>query len=300
MSADGQTVVLADGRCIGYGSAGPSDGRPALYMHGCPGSRLDIRMPGVPGLLEQRGLRVIVPERPGYGRSDRHARRRVVDWADDVRQLVDALGIDRFVVYGYSAGGPHALACAARLPDRVASVATVSGSGIPGAPGYFDGIGPNERALHRLVRASPRLLSVVFAFARRNAQHRPESFFRDFEKDCSPSDLALLEDRAVREVLRETFLEGTRRGYGGVVDDWSALERRPWGFAPEEVRVPALIVFGDADRIVPAGQGRDLARRVPGSRVIEVPGEGHLLILAKLAEILDGLEARSGTVPGSF
>jgi pimeloyl-ACP methyl ester carboxylesterase len=170
-----------------------------------------------------------VVERPGYGFSDRKPGRRVVDWPDDVRQVADRLGLERFSVYGYSGGGPHALACAARLGDRVAAVAAVSSVGVPGVAGAFEGMGPNERVLHRLTRISPRLVDAVYRLVRRNAQRTPDRFFRDFEKDCSDSDRAVLADAAIREGFRATVLEALSTGVGGAVDDWVALVRYPWG-----------------------------------------------------------------------
>jgi pimeloyl-ACP methyl ester carboxylesterase len=89
MSSDGEAITLADGRRIGYGAVGPEHGWPVLYFHGCPGSRFDARVPGAEELVHERGIRMFVPERPGYGLSDRSPRRRVVDWAEDIRQFAD-------------------------------------------------------------------------------------------------------------------------------------------------------------------------------------------------------------------
>jgi pimeloyl-ACP methyl ester carboxylesterase len=265
-----------------------------MFFTGTPGSRLDGKVRDAEVVAQERGVRVIVVERPGYGLSDRKSGRRVVDWADDVRQVADRLELDRFAAYGYSGGGPHALACGAEIPERVTAVAAVSGNGVPGIPGAFDGMGPNERLLHRLTRISPWLVDAVYRLVRRNAQRNPDRFFHDFERDCSDSDRALLEDASIREAFLATVLEAFRSGVGGAVDDWVAVGRHPWGFRPEEVRAPTALVFGDADRIVPATHGRDLARRIPDAHVREVPGEGHLLIIARLGEILDALDTAAG------
>jgi pimeloyl-ACP methyl ester carboxylesterase len=297
MDAADETVRLDDSRRIGYAIYGARDGRPVMFFTGTPGSRLDGRVGDADAVARERGVRVIVVERPGYGLSDRKRGRQVVDWADDVRQVADRLEIDRFAAYGYSGGGPHALACAARIPDRVTVVAAVSGSGVPGIPGALDGMGPNEKLLHRLTRVSPWFVDAVYRLVSRNAARNPDRFFRDFEKDCSESDRALLQDASIREALRATVREAFRSGVGGAVDDWVAVGRRPWGFRPEDIRVPTVLVFGDADRIVPVAHGRDLARRIPDARVHEIPGEGHLLIIARLGEILDSLDAAAGTSP---
>ena len=291
MAVAGESVRLDDGRRIGYATYGARDGQPLMFFTGTPGSRLDGRVGEAEAVARERGVRVIALERPGYGLSDRKPDRRVVDWADDVRQVADQLGLDRFAVYGYSGGGPHALACGARLPDRVSAVATVSGNGVPGITGALEGMGPNERLLYRLTRVSPWLVDAVYRLVRRNAQRNPDRFFRDFEKDCSASDRALLQDASIREAFLATVREALRSGVGGAVDDWVAYGRRPWGFRPEDVRTPTALIFGDADRIVPIAQGRDLARRIPDAHVHEIPGEGHLLIIARLGEILDALVA---------
>ena len=158
-------------------------------------------------------------------------------------------------------------------------------------------MGPNERLFHRLVRISPRLVNGAYRYARRTLDRNPDRFFSDFEKDCSESDRKLTADPALREAVRGSILEALRTGVGGAVDDWVVLERRPWGFAPEDVQVPTLLVFGEADRIVLPASGRELARRIPHARVVEVPGEGHILILARLGEILDDLLAESAAAP---
>jgi pimeloyl-ACP methyl ester carboxylesterase len=149
----------------------------------------------------------------------------------------------------------------------------------------------NERALHVLARVSPRLVGPAFWLAGLAARRRPKHLFGFFATACSPSDLALLADPAVRAVLRRIFSEAVRGGTSGVVEDWAALSRRPWGFSLGEVRVPTLLMFGDADRFVPVGHGRDVARRMPGARVVELPGEGHLLGLAHRREIFSALGA---------
>ena len=107
-------------------------------------------------------------------------------------------------------------------------------------------------------------------------------------------EIIISADPAIRADFRTTVLEAFAQGVGGAVDDWVVLSRRPWGFSPEEVRARAVLVFGDADRIVPVGQSRDLARRMAHARVLEFPGEGHLLIIARLREILDALLAAAG------
>lgn len=96
-----------------------------LFHYGTPGVRL--LSPQAVGAAVRCGVRLLVPDRPGYGGSSRRPGRRVADVVEDIVQLADALGWDRFATWGGSGGAPHALACAALLPDRVRRCASVVG-----------------------------------------------------------------------------------------------------------------------------------------------------------------------------
>ena len=111
-----RVIHLSDGRILGYAEFGSNAGTPIFLFHGLPGSRLAI-----PEMWpeEPASVRVIAPDRPGVGLSTFQPGRRLSAWADDIRQLADALSVERFIVAGFSGGGPHALAVAHGLPDRV-------------------------------------------------------------------------------------------------------------------------------------------------------------------------------------
>ena len=88
------------------------------------------------------GIRLISFDRPAYGGSDRLAGRQVADAAEDVLAIADAYGLKKFAVVGRSGGGPHALACAALLPERTTRAAVLVGIAPHGADGldWFDGM----------------------------------------------------------------------------------------------------------------------------------------------------------------
>ena len=135
--------ATAGGRA-GRGDAAPEDGAPQVFHLGTPfaGDPLaDWAEAGV-----ERGLRHVLYSRPGYGDSDRHEGRSVADCVSDVEAVTAALGIDRFHTVGWSGGGPHALACAALLPERVLSAATIGGVAPWEAEGldWLDGMGPEN------------------------------------------------------------------------------------------------------------------------------------------------------------
>src|SRR5205823_8781967 len=142
MSRPLTTVDLPDGRTLAYAEWGDPAGRPIVTCHGTPGCRLN-RHPNQ-DLVRSTGARVIAFDRPGYGRSTRNAGRRVVDVVPDVVALVDHLGLDEFAVVGGSGGGPHALAVAASMPDRVTRVGCIVGVASYDALGdeWFTGMDP--------------------------------------------------------------------------------------------------------------------------------------------------------------
>lgn len=141
----GQSILLQDGRRLGLAEYGDPAGRAVLHFHGSAGSRLD--RPAEEGILWERGIRFISVERPGHGLSDFQHNRRLVDWPRDVAQLADHLGLPAFYIEGWSAGGPHALACAWQMPDRIKAVALIASAAPMRREGAFDGLPLPNRAL---------------------------------------------------------------------------------------------------------------------------------------------------------
>jgi pimeloyl-ACP methyl ester carboxylesterase len=271
-------IQTSDGRTLAYDQIGDPDGTPAFVLHGTPGSRLNGRHPD-PSRVADAGLWVITYDRPGYGRSARHPGRAVIDCVADVVAIADALGVERFVVTGGSGGGPHALAVAARMPERVIRAECNVG----GAPydardlDWFEGMDPEnvkefgwalegeETLVRELEREADELLSRL--------DEDPASLLGAFE--LSEADQAVLGDQIVQERMRKSFREALASGVWGWVDDDLAFVK-PWGFEVEEIRVPVQVRYGAGDVLVPAGHGEWLARHVPNANVIVDHDAGHL------------------------
>jgi pimeloyl-ACP methyl ester carboxylesterase len=167
-------VALPDGRWLAYAEFGDPQGRPVLFLHATPGYR---RNPwATDAELRSAGVRLIAPDRPGVGRSAPKPQRRLLDWPDDVRQLADALGLERFAVVGFSNGGPHAAACADRLGPRITATALVAPLPPLDAPGAVRQLGV-PGWYYPLARRAPWALRAVYAglvaLARRDP-HRAE------------------------------------------------------------------------------------------------------------------------------
>ena len=275
--SDARDVATTDGRTLRVHDSGPvPDQRGvALWHTGSP--QTGALLEPVLAATAARGLRLVSYGRPGYGGSTPHVGRDVASAATDVQAIVDALGIDRFVTLGASGGGPHALACAAFLADRVAAVATLAGiAPYSDAYDWFAGMqAPNG------LRSATVGLSAREEFAKVD-EFDPDSFL--------PVDYAVLE--AEWAPLGVDSTRAGAAGSRGLVDDDAAFVA-PWGFDPGTITSPVLVVQGGLDRVVPAAHGFWLHGRIPGSEFWERPEDGHLSILRTLSDVLDWLVAKA-------
>ena len=215
------------------------------------------------------GARVITYNRPGYGESERHRGRRVVDCVDDVAALADTLGIEQFSVIGGSGGAPHALAVAARLPDRVRRATCEVGFAPYDAVDFdwFEGMDAFNVRLFGLALQGEDALVPELEREASEALERvaadPAKFIGD-EVKLSEADRAELARTERHDVMRQSVSEALRKGVWGWVDD-DLCFARPWGFDVAEIRVPTQVVYGTSDVLVPRRHGEWLASHVPGA-----------------------------------
>jgi pimeloyl-ACP methyl ester carboxylesterase len=280
------TITLPDGRVLAYCEWGDPTGTPVLFAHGGPGSRL---LCPEEDATVAAGVRLLTVDRPGYGGSAPRPDPTLLGWADDVRALADRLGLERFAVVGFSAGGGYALACAARMPERISAVGLASCEGpydeVPDA--LRQGMTPEEQTLLERIRRDPT--------AARPAAAEHVAWYQDpdtiLEWEPPAVDVPVLARPDVREALAQMFREGARQGVGGLVDDWIASSL-PWGFALTEVQVPAVVWHGELDHLVGPGHARYLSGALPSSRLVLCPADGHLLLLRHWSDILAAITAR--------
>jgi pimeloyl-ACP methyl ester carboxylesterase len=265
---------LPDGRSLAWREYGTPGGAPVIYFHGIPGSRLDGRITAA--ATEAAGLRMIAPDRPGFGLSTPCVGRRThAGWADDVASLADALGLGEFAIVAYSAGGPYALAACVALGDRVRRAAIVSGVAPSEMPGYRKGAGPTDKVMTRLAPAAPWLARSLVGFSARQARTRPGWFAKNADRDFgAPADRRLL-DGGLRAILPELFLESTCGGPGGIVEDF-AVWARPSGIDLGCIGTPVRLWHGGDDRTVPSSHARWIASRLSAAELTIWPEVGHL------------------------
>ena len=264
-------IELPDGRNLHYYDTHAEEGlEPELavfWLHGSP----SFGDPPAP-LFEAaatRGLRWVSYDRPSYGGSTGQPGRDIAEAAADVAAVTRALGLSRFAVVGFSGGGPHALACAALLPDQVVATVTLACIGPYGVEGldYFDGMGV-EAELKAAVQGRAELEHELTT-----AEFDPSVF--------TPLDHAALQ--AEWDWLNVTSGKAFAQGLDGLIDDDLATVR-PWGFDLAAIDGPVLMVHGEDDRMVPAAHTGWIAEQVPGAQLRLSPGVGHISVLSAEAE----------------
>ena len=282
------SLTLSDGRLLDLHVEGDTDAPALLYHHGTPGGDVPLRQ--VQRAAAARGLRLITTSRPGYGTSTRHPGRRVVDVVADSREVLAHLGVDRCVVAGWSGGGPHALACAARL-EQATGALLIAGVGPSDADelDFLAGMGEDnvlefgaalegESALRPFLEGAREVLGLL----------TPEDIVESLASILAPVDRDLVTEE-FGEDLDALFERALETGVDGWLDDDLAFTHA-WGFSLDEIATPTFIWQGSEDLMVPFAHGQWLARRVPGARVHLEQGEGHLSVLVgRLDAMLDEL-----------
>ena len=281
-------VLLPDGRRLDLRVSGPADGLPLVFHHGTPGAVTPIR--ALERAAHARGLRLVTTSRPGYGDSSPQPGRSVVDVAADTAAVLDAIGARRCLVAGWSGGGPHALACGARL-GATAAVLVIAGVAPYGAQGldWMDGMGQdNVTEFSAALGGEDRLRPYLLHEREQLKNATAAGIVASLETLLPDVDKAVLTGE-FGEDLAASFHEAMRTGVEGWLEDDLAFAGS-WGFELAEISVPTMIWQGSADLMVPFAHGRWLASQLPGASAHLEEGEGHLSVgLGALDRMLDEL-----------
>ncbi|WP_433076343.1 alpha/beta fold hydrolase [Dactylosporangium sp. CA-052675] len=291
------TVKARDRRAIAVEISGDPDGVPVFLLHGMPGSRVGPRPRG--SVLYRLGIQLICYDRPGYGGSDRHEQRTVASAVEDVEDIAADLELDRFSIVGRSGGGPHALACAARLPDRVTSAAVLVGVAPANAPDldwYAGMTDANVREYSTVGADWLKLVERVRLQADR-IRRDPVSLVKSLQQQMTDPDLRVVDDVAIQRLLADTYAEALRPGPYGWIDDLYAL-RSDWGFDLADVHQPVLLWHGAEDNFTPVSHARWLARKIPNAEIRVETETAHFGAVEVLPEILHWLMTSALVGPG--
>ena len=284
MSPTSHEIGTPDGRTLAVNEGGDPTGAAVFVHHGAPSC----------GLLDdewtasatRRGIRLVAWDRPGYGGSSTDPGRRVASGrrrGHDRRRAGGRAVPD----WGFSGGGPHALACAALLPDRVPAVAVLAGVAPYDAPGldWLAGMGQDNIEEFGAVEAGEaqlrRYLEQAHTGLTQALAEDPEAVVEEMASLLPEVDAVYLR---THPLLVEAMRVGLAPGYEGWLEDDQAFAA-PWGFALGGIRPRTLVLQGDQDLMVPATHGRYLAEAIPESQFRALPGEGHLTLLSRIDEV---------------
>jgi len=273
-------LTLSEGRKISYTDCGRLDGPAAVYFHGTGSCRLDHVH--LDALFSEIGVRLVAADRPGIGESSPRPGRTLVESARNTAELADALGIDEFAVMGVSAGGPHAIACAALLPERVVGLGCVGGLTSPAWDGYWARVSPEAASILR--RGDEQAYVKHF-----EALYGADGSGFPFGPDgLAPPDAALFDTPATVARLRRGVDESIRQGVGGLAHD-AVVRAQPWSFDPTDISVETQLYHGVQDVVVDIASSEYTASLIDQATVVAFPQHGHLSVWEEIPTLLADL-----------
>ena len=286
MDKTNQILELNDGRKLAFAEYGSGNGIPVFHFNGSGGSRLE--RPADLKILTDLGIRYISVDRPGHGNSSPKHDRELLEWPQDVACIADYLDIDKFHVLGWSGGGPHALACAYVMPQRVISGAIVSGLGPADRPDPYKGYRGFLKLLMILGRKYPKLVYVFRRLIAKKINKGSSKLGDQFIKSLPKVDQVPFENVSVKEMLIADITEGYKQGGDGPARD-DVVINSPWRFDIRDIRTRFDIWQGDCDVNVPVNQGEYQDSLLPNSKLHILKNKGHMLLLDEWENILSML-----------
>lgn len=284
------TLTMPDGRTVGYATHGAPGGRPVLWCHGGPGSRLEPAVAGPEAAAA--GIRLVGIDRPGYGLSTPWPGRTIAGWVPDGLAVADALGLDTFAAVGVSTGGAYALALAALAPGRVtAVVACCALADMSWAEGRAMMPATAVRDLWEAPDRAAAMVAAAAAFGEDGSRFLAAPGGDDGSGGPGPpalpaADLAVLTDPEWLGRVAPGLAEMFAAGVEGYTDDRIADGAGWVSFDPGAVRAPVTVLHGEADPVVPRAHARHTAAIVPGATLRLVPALGHLSIMGEIVPAL--------------
>jgi pimeloyl-ACP methyl ester carboxylesterase len=258
------SLTLHDGRRLAFATYGPSSGKPVILLHGSPACRLDGRY--FERWLEQLNIRLIAPDRPGYGESSPQSNRTLCGYASDVSHLADSLHLESFRILGMSGGGPHALTCTLKIPkERLLATGVLYGAGPTHQTGLLgQGFSKTQVFGLWLRRAFPGIaesLTVKYHVEPIMQPGYGERVRKDLEMLKTPKEKAIWSKEEIIQIYLDSNKETFKQGVSGHSVD-SALLMSHWGFKLSDIRQkesghgPIIFWTGDKDEQTPLSQAR--------------------------------------------
>jgi len=280
---DNQLHKLNSSRYLSYCIYGNTDGEPVFYFHGFPGSYHEIKMNDGDKIAKVLNIRLIAVNRPGYGDSDSQPKRSLLDWPDDIAELADSLGINKFSVIGCSGGGPYVIACAYKISDCIKKAGVVSGMGPVNAPGV------KEVASWSIVKWTGFIQNVIFKAMKKMVESHPDKFLFNMNKALPEVDREFLKNPETFNNFIMSLKEAFRSGYKGAKQD-AKIYKSNWGFQLKDVHHQLYLWQGEQDLNVKTKTAKYVASQLPDCVPKFYPDEGHLSLIGNnFQEILETL-----------
>ena len=282
--------------------------RPLIFLHGTPSCRLECAE--FHKELFERNIRLIAPDRPGFGRSEFLPGRTIGNYAEDIRALAKHLNLDRYALVGGSGGGPYALACARYIhPDEgLSAIGVLAGAG-PWECSLKD-VNWNTKLTLYLAKYTPGLMKWLSKFSLPLPKYPPtgplEELKADPEAEASVEkkldayvdtlkgrDLEAMQKPETKQCLAATLVESVIQGVEGYAYE-AGLYTKPWDFHLEDIKYASgdkakklLFIYGTDDANTTLHMGRYMCERVAGSELREEKGETHFTIGIKAVDHFD-------------
>lgn len=273
------SVTLKDGRQLGYAEYGDPQGKPILYFHGFPGSRLE------PSHLQNIALsnhyRLIGIDRPGMGLSSTNQKHSILSWVDDVETFADHLGLKKFSIIGQSGGAPFVAACAYKIPNRINGAAIVSGIAPFEIPEATSSLASGQRFVNKAITVMPWIATGMMKLTL--MMYKRPWMLKHVLKQMSEVDRLAFHSVGSNEIINAVLLEPFRNGVSGAAQEFQ-LFPMPWGFDIANIKCPTTIWQGDLDKQVPAMHAKLYAKLIPNSKLTFFQQEGHVSLLINHGE----------------
>lgn len=290
-------ITLPDSRRLCYAEYGDAAGNPLIYFHGMPASRLEASL--LDKTARKRRLRVIAPDRPGFGRSDFQPNRQITDCIDDIRQLTDQLQVERFHVLGLSGGCPYTLACSWGLPERIIKAGVVAGLGEFAQSRHASEMPAFARLTLQATARFPQTIQSFYSAVLATLLKGNTALLHRLlgSHNCKP-DQAVWEKAEVAALFEASLQEAFAQGGHGPAYELTRISI-PWGFRVEEISIPVKFWHGGQDNTVPVGMSRENHQKISGSELEIFPEEGHFSLPIRHSERILGsfAEDSSGYAP---
>jgi pimeloyl-ACP methyl ester carboxylesterase len=273
------TVMLKDGRQLGYAEYGDPAGKPILFFHGFPGSRLE------PSHLQSIALsnnyRLIGLDRPGMGLSSIHQKHSILSWADDVEMFADQLDIKKFSIIGQSGGAPFVAACAYKIPHRINGAAIVSGIAPFEIPEATASLSRGDRFMNKIIQTMPWIVTGMMKITL--MLYKKPWLFKQVLKQLPEVDRVAVYSIGSNETINAMLLEPFRNGVAGATQEFK-LFINPWGFNIANIKCPTTIWHGGLDKRLPITHANLYAKLIPNAKLTLFKQEGHVSLLINHGE----------------